>query len=145
MSNILGAINTAFDGISELTINEGFKLATKYNIPVERLGAEKNTILDPYPYEENKEDFYTALCAAYPEPSNREDWLKGVFALAFLVCVMQWPENEARRIRVAWENLATAADKTDNEIQWQNALLRTSEKVKSNKYQTSTDQNVGKA
>lgn len=142
MSDILSAINNAFELINETSFYESIKPSTKYNIPVERLGAAKNTTLDPYPYEENKEDFYTALCAAYPEPSNREDWLKGVFALAFLVCVMQWPENEARRIRVAWENLATYADKTDNESQWQNALLRTSEKIK---YQTSTNQNVGEA
>lgn len=85
---------------------------------------------EPYPYDENKLDFYDALCAAFPNPSNRDDWREGVCALAYLVMVMRWHANETRLMRLSWENLAVDADKSDNEAQWQDALARTADRVK---------------
>lgn len=128
MSNISEAINISYDAIN-VAPNA---ILSKYNFPIEKLGAKTSNTFEPYLYKENVEDFYLALCAAYPNPTKYEDWLEGLFSLAFLKEVMQWPKNEARKIRVTWENLAADVDKTDNESQWQDALARTKEKVENN-------------
>lgn len=86
---------------------------------------------EPYSYEENKLDFFDAICVAYPNPSNRDEWRAGLCALAYLTVLMGWPENETRLMRESWENLATDGDKSDNEAQWQDALSRTADKIKS--------------
>lgn len=101
---------------------------------LEKLGAQNSNVAEPYGYEENRETLYSALCAAFPDPSNNKDWLKGVQALAYLVCVMQWPENEARLIKEQWENLALSKHKidiTENERQWLEHIKRTPEYIKS--------------
>ncbi|MES2501005.1 MAG: primase-helicase family protein [Pseudomonadota bacterium] len=128
MSNISEAINTSYGAI-EVAPNS---ILNKYNFPIEKLGAKTSNTFEPYLYKDNVEDFYSALCAAYPNPTKREDWRTGLCSLAFLVEVMQWPENEARKIGVTWENLAADADKSDNESQWKDALIRTKEKVDNN-------------
>lgn len=86
-----------------------------------------------YEFVENREDFFNALCAAYPDPSGRDDWLKGVFALAYLVVAHNWPEVDASKIRESWEQRATDKDSIDsvnNEGQWQDALRRTADRIK---------------
>lgn len=132
MSDILGAISAAYMLVEEAAT----QVKTMASLPIEKLGANKTTALDPYPYEENKEDFYAALCAAHPNPTSREDWRTGICALAYLVVVMAWPETEARQIRITWENLAENADKADNEVQWLDALERTKEKTNANESTT---------
>ncbi len=128
MRNISDAINNSYGAITAAPNS----ILHKYNFPIEKLGAKTSNIFEPYLYEENVEDFYSALCAAYPNPTKREDWRTGLCSLAFLVEVMQWPENEARKIGVTWEDLAVGVDKSDNESQWEDALARTKEKVDSN-------------
>ena len=97
---------------------------------VEHLGVSGTKTDESFPYEENKHDFYEALCAAYSNPESRVEWRAGVCALAYLTVVMGWSENETRLMRESWENLAKDADKTDNEAQWQDALARTEDRVK---------------
>lgn len=96
-----------------------------------QLGAYGTKTDEPFPYEENKHDFYDALCAAYPNPATRDEWRAGVCALAYLIVVVRWPENETRLMRESWENLAKDAAKTDNEAQWRDALARTEDRIKS--------------
>lgn len=100
--------------------------------PIEKLGDSESSKSENYHYEENKEDYYTALCAAYPNPTSREEWRAGICSLAYLVVKMNWPEYEVRKIRISWENLAVDVDKSDNESQWEDALARTKGKVENN-------------
>lgn len=116
------------------------KAATEYTktpvstlFPVERLSA-KPTMDEPYPFEENRADFFEAFCIAYPDPSDREVWLSGLFILAYLVVVHGWPVGEVTKLREAWESTATdktKVDPTSNSAQWRAALDRTAERVQS--------------
>lgn len=128
MSNISEAINTSYNAI-EAAPNP---ILMKYDFPIEKLGAGKSGNYEPYNFEEKKEDYYTALCAAYPNPTSRDDWRAGICSLAYLVVKMNWPEYEVRKIRISWENLAVDVDKSDNASQWEDALARTKEKVENN-------------
>lgn len=128
MSNISEAINISYGAI-EAAPNS---ILMKYDFPIEKLGAKTSNTFEPYHYKENVEDFYSALCAAYPNPTSREDWRGGICSLAFLVVKMNWPEYEVRKIRISWENLAVDVDKSDNASQWEDALARTKEKVENN-------------
>lgn len=87
----------------------------------------------PYAFEDNREDFYSALCAAYPDPKTRGEWRKGSTALAYLVIQHGWPEEEARKIRTAWENRATGGKQDGNEADWQDALKRTADRIRTGK------------
>lgn len=82
-----------------------------------------------YPFEGNRKDFYAALCKAFPNPLDREEWRTGLCALAYLVVAHKWPEEEARKIREEWESLAISADKTENATQWEDAIKRTRDKL----------------
>ena len=92
--------------------------------------ALEGTPEQPYPFAENREDFYSALCTAYPDPRTRMDWRPGNTALAYLVVNHGWPEDEARKIRIAWENSATGGRQEGNEADWKDALKRTVERLK---------------
>lgn len=87
---------------------------------------------EPYLYKENREDFYAALCAAYPDPLDRAKWLTGLSALAYLVIVHGWDEAEVAKIRQAWEATASiklsASALIENDHQWQDMLNRTQDK-----------------
>lgn len=87
---------------------------------------------EPYLYKDNREDFYAALCAAYPDPSSRDDWLTGVSALAYLVIAHGWNKGETAKIRQAWEATSsiklTESALTENDHQWQYMLTRTLDK-----------------
>ena len=122
MSDILGAINTAFDGISEFTINEGFSLADKYNLPVERLGA--STSVEPYPFTlENALEFLSAAKAAYPNGlPDRSTYFELGMALAELVVVHKWPKIEARKILDEVGSKPAEANRANNDIEWANFL-----------------------
>jgi hypothetical protein len=120
---------------SSAEIIDGLRLETVTHpseplFKVEHLGVSGTKTDESFPYEENKHDFYDALCAAYSNPETRVEWRAGVCALAYLTVVMGWSENETRLMRESWENLAKDADKTDNEAQWQDALARTEDRVK---------------
>ncbi len=97
------------------------------NIDLQGSGSDA---LAQYPFAENREDFFNALCTAYPDPKTRDVWRLGSTALAFLVVAHRWPEEEARRMRESWENCATGGKQDDNEKDWQDALERTAERIK---------------
>ena len=98
---------------------------------VEHLGVASAKGNEAYPFEDNKQDFVDALCAAYPNPSSRDEWREGICSLSYLVVEMGWPESETSRIRERWESTATDADKGDNEFQWKDSLSRTQARIKS--------------
>jgi len=102
---------------------------TDEDVNIDLLGSGSDALAQ-YPFAENREDFYNALCTAYPDPKTRDVWRLGSTALAFLVVVHQWPEEEARHMRESWENCATGGKQDDNEKDWQDALERTAERIK---------------
>lgn len=127
MSDILGAINAAY-----MTVKGASATKPMVAFPVERLGAAKTSALEPYPFEENRKDFYDALCAAYPDPTPREVWLEGCNALACLTVGMRWPEAETRPARISWENRASDKSKINtaqNDKVWEGLLVSTKEKL----------------
>ena len=128
MNNILGAINNAFEVINESNIDDS-SLAVKYNFPVEKLGS--STSVEPYPFTpENAIEFLNAAKAAYPNGlPNRASYYDLGMALAELVIVHQWPENEARKILDDVGSKPAGANKDNNDSEWGNYLAGTRAKI----------------
>lgn len=126
------AIKTALAGVS---IGASDSAALQHVIASQNddlVTASASNPEQPYPYRENREDFYNAICAAYPNPSDRANWLTGLSALAYLVVVHGWDADEVTKIRQAWEATASnfnPSNLSENESQWQDMLKRTHEKL----------------